>query len=311
MRIEQLKYFLEVAQSGSINAVAQRLFISQQGVSDALKRMEKELGVILFNRSKLGITLTPAGEGLYAYAQKVIGAYEELESYILQLQRESVEDSASVLSILVNPLSTTILLPDLLERVEKQRPQLNFSCRDTTKIEEMCQQIQARTADICIFMLMKFDESPILQAIAEEAVVYKLFEDELVACVLADSVLGRQKSLSAAEFKDLPKVLCDGAYASPQDEPAAFVSNNIDFQLKLILKRQAAGVTTRCFFKRTFPSDLVTALSIKPAFKVDYYVMLPKSDWPKEMYFLLQVLADYILELTGQKPDYLPVLKEK
>ena len=42
MRIEQLKYFLEVAHSGSINATAQHLFISQQGISEALKRMEQE-----------------------------------------------------------------------------------------------------------------------------------------------------------------------------------------------------------------------------------------------------------------------------
>lgn len=61
LRIEQLKYFLEVAQSGSINAVAQHLFISQQGISDALKRMENELGVVLFKRSKMGITLTAGG----------------------------------------------------------------------------------------------------------------------------------------------------------------------------------------------------------------------------------------------------------
>ena len=83
MRIEQLKYFLEAAQSGSINAVAQHLFISQQGISDALKRMEKELGVVLFNRSKVGITLTPAGEGLYEYAHQVVQAYGQLENYVL------------------------------------------------------------------------------------------------------------------------------------------------------------------------------------------------------------------------------------
>ena len=53
MRIEHLKYFLEVAQSGSINAVAQHLFISQQGISDALKRMENELGVVLFKRTPI------------------------------------------------------------------------------------------------------------------------------------------------------------------------------------------------------------------------------------------------------------------
>lgn len=310
MRIEQLKYFLEVAQSGSINAVAQHLFISQQGISDALKRMEKELGVVLFNRSKVGITLTPAGEGLYEYAHQVVQAYGQLENYVLQLQDEAAMNTGSILSISVNPLSTTILLPDLLERVEKQRPQLRFSCRDTTKVEEMIQQLREHAVDICIFMLMQFDKDKVLQELPQDVAAYKLFEDELVTCVLADSELGRKKSISMTEFKNMRKVLCDGAYTSVQDD-ADFISNNIDFQLKLILKKQAAAVTASYFFQRTFPNDLVAALPIKPAYKANYYVMLPKSEWSEELCFLLQVLADYIIELTGQKAEYLPILEQK
>ena len=308
MCIEQLKYFLEVAQSGSINAVAQHLFISQQGISDALKRMENELGVVLFKRSKMGITLTPEGEGLYTYARNVVKAYGELEDYVLQLHTALTKATEHILKISVNPLSTTILLPDLLERLEKQQPQIILSCRDTTKIGEMVQQIQQQIADICIFMVMQFDDQQILQSISEQVAVYKLFEDELVACVLADSTLGRQKSISAADFKKLRKVLCDGAYDSAQDDEADFISNNVDFQLKLILKRQAAAVTIRYFFEKTFPHDLVTALPVKPAFKVNYYVMLPQKEWSETLRFLLQVLADYIAELTGQTVAYAHLL---
>lgn len=311
MRIEQLKYFLQVAQSGSINAVAQHLFISQQGISDALKRMEKELGVTLFNRSKVGITLTPVGEALYDYVLQVVKAYGELENYVLQLENETSYEAVSVLNILVNPMSTTILLPDILERAEAQRPQLSFSCRDTTKVKDMIQQIQCRSADICIFLLLQFDEQQILQAMPEDVAVYKLFEDELVACVLADSALGRQKSISAAMFKKLPKVLCDGAYGSAHDDEVNFISNNIDFQLKMIQKKQAGAVTASYFFERTFPADLVTALPIRPPFKLNYYVMLPKTQWSDDLRFLLQILADYIVELTGQKPAYLPLLEQK
>ncbi len=308
VRIEQLKYFLEVAQSGSINAVAQHLFISQQGISDALKRMENELGVVLFKRSKVGITLTPEGEGLYAYARQVVKAYGELENYVLQLHTTFSKETEHIVKISVNPLSTTILLPDLLERLGNQWPQVIFSCRDTTKIGEMVQQIQQQIADICVFMVMQFDDEQILQSIPDDVAVYKLFEDELVACVLADSALGHQKNISAADFKRLRKVLCDGAYASTQGEEVDFISNNIDFQLKLILKRQAAAVTISYFFEKTFPHDLVTALPMKPAFKVNYYVMLPQREWSDTLRFLLQVLADYITELTGQTVAYAQLL---
>ena len=175
----------------------------------------------------------------------------------------------------------------------------------------MVQQIQEQTADVCIFMLVQFDEERILQAMPEEVAVYKLFEDELVVCIAADSPLGRQKSIKAAEFRRIPKVLCDGAYNSASDEEADFISNNIDFQLKLILKNQAAAVVTSYFFKRTFPGDLVTALPVKPAYKVSYYVLLPKKEWSEEIHFLLQILAEYFIDLTGQKPEYLPLIEQK
>lgn len=50
MRIEQIKQFIEVAASESINATAQQRYISQQGLSDSLKRMEQELGIALLKK---------------------------------------------------------------------------------------------------------------------------------------------------------------------------------------------------------------------------------------------------------------------
>ena len=47
---------------------------------------------------------------------------------------------------------------------------------------------------------------------------------------------------------------------------------------------------------------------MKPAFKVNYYVMLPQREWSDTLRFLLQVLADYITELTGQTVAYAQLL---
>ena len=58
MRIETLQYFIEVAKSKSINAAAEKLYISQPALGIAIKNLEKELGFPLFERSHNGVKLT-------------------------------------------------------------------------------------------------------------------------------------------------------------------------------------------------------------------------------------------------------------
>ncbi len=304
MRIEQLKYFLEVAKSGSINATAQRLFISQQGISDALKRMESEWGVILFNRSKTGISLTPEGERVYKYVAPIVKQYAELENYLCNLHNGEKIKSDETVRILTNPLSMTVLIPDLLDLLEKQQPFLDFFCTDATALEQMIRQIQEATVDLGIFMLMQSDAADILRDFPDDVQIFKLFEDELVACVAKDSELGRRKNLSASEFHHLDKVLCAGVYTSPQNYDVEFISNNINVQLKLILKKEMAAVTNYYFFSRTFPKDAITALPIRPPLKVTYYLLLPREELNQEIAIVLNVLEKYVLELTGQIVDY-------
>lgn len=61
MRIQQLQYLEAIAETGSINEAAKRLFISQPSLSQAMKELEREYHLQLFYRSKAGITLTDGG----------------------------------------------------------------------------------------------------------------------------------------------------------------------------------------------------------------------------------------------------------
>ena len=61
MRIQQLRYIMEIANYNSMNKAAQHLFISQPTLSNAVKDLEAELGITIFERSKRGISLTIDG----------------------------------------------------------------------------------------------------------------------------------------------------------------------------------------------------------------------------------------------------------
>jgi len=71
MRLQQLNYFITVAEYGSIHKAAQILYTSQQNVSRAIKHLEEELQVPLFKRTNNGVTVTPKGRIIYTQAKHI------------------------------------------------------------------------------------------------------------------------------------------------------------------------------------------------------------------------------------------------
>lgn len=72
MTLNQLLYVVEVSKSRSINATARALFVSQSCVSASIKELEDELGILIFNRTNRGITLTKDGEAFVHYAHSIL-----------------------------------------------------------------------------------------------------------------------------------------------------------------------------------------------------------------------------------------------
>ncbi|NIF56276.1 MULTISPECIES: LysR family transcriptional regulator [Burkholderiaceae] len=74
--LTQLRTFVAVAESGSVSAGAERVFLSQSSVSEQLKKLEERAGQPLFVRSKQGVSTTPAGERLLDHARRIIAMSE-------------------------------------------------------------------------------------------------------------------------------------------------------------------------------------------------------------------------------------------
>ncbi|NIK77179.1 DNA-binding transcriptional LysR family regulator [Paenibacillus castaneae] len=83
MTLQQLKYVIEIANRGSMNEAAKRLFISQPSLSNAIKDLEEELQIIIFERTNKGITLSKEGAEFLGYARQVVEQAELLENRYL------------------------------------------------------------------------------------------------------------------------------------------------------------------------------------------------------------------------------------
>ena len=72
MTLQQLKYTVTVAETGTITEAANKLYISQPSLTNAIHELEKEMDIIIFNRTNKGITLSKEGEIFLGYARQVL-----------------------------------------------------------------------------------------------------------------------------------------------------------------------------------------------------------------------------------------------
>jgi len=121
MDIRQLRYFLTVAEEGTVTAAAKRLNMEQPPLSRQMKLLEEELGVTLFDRSNRRMTLTHAGELLSRRAEQLLRQFQETIEEVQELD-EGVQGTLSIGSV----VSCFSLLPPRIERFHELYPQVTF-----------------------------------------------------------------------------------------------------------------------------------------------------------------------------------------
>lgn len=79
MNVLHMKYAVEVAKAGSVSKAADALFIAQPNLSRAIRELEADLGISIFDRSSKGMALTAEGEDFIRYARKILSQIDDLE----------------------------------------------------------------------------------------------------------------------------------------------------------------------------------------------------------------------------------------
>ena len=96
MDIQHLKYAIEIERSRSISKAAEKLFVSQPFLSKAVKELEKDVGIDIFNRTSRGVVPTKKGEAFLARAREIVESVEELEKGFREERGRSLRFEISV-----------------------------------------------------------------------------------------------------------------------------------------------------------------------------------------------------------------------
>ena len=144
MLFNQLKYFIVAAEELNITKAAQKLFLSQQALSEQILKLEKQYGVSFFTR-KRGLQLTHEGIQMYAFCKNVLALERQLHSQFIDLDN----DLHGELHVGMSYSRSHRFFPIVMESFHKQYP--NIAVRITCgNSEELKNAVISRELDLAI-----------------------------------------------------------------------------------------------------------------------------------------------------------------
>lgn len=155
MELRHLRYFVAVAETGSISRAAEKLFIAQPPLSAQIRQLEDEVGAPLLVRLPRGVALTAAGRSFLADAQAILARSQHAATRA----REAHGEQAQVLRLGLMPSTTHSLLPGLVQALAASGLGLQVQARE---ISPSSAQLQAlRNAEIDLgFIRLGVEEVP-------------------------------------------------------------------------------------------------------------------------------------------------------
>lgn len=149
MTLQQLHYAIVISETGSMNKAAELLYIAQPSLTSAVKELEKETGITIFNRSGKGVSLTADGTEFLTYARQVYQQYEALqERYTGGMVRKKFGVSAQHYSFAVKAFVELVRKFDTYD--------YEFAVRET-RTAEVISDVNTMKSEIGILYLSDFN----------------------------------------------------------------------------------------------------------------------------------------------------------
>ncbi|MYR91002.1 LysR family transcriptional regulator, partial [Streptomyces sp. SID685] len=169
MQLQQLQYFVAVAETRHFTHAAELVHVAQPSLSQQIKALERELGADLFLRARGNITLTDAGEALLPLARRILAdadtARQEVQE-LVQLRRGRVRLGAT-------PSLCTGLLPDVLRAFHDRYPGIRLMIEEGGS-HDLVRELARGALDLALIVLPLPTPSPALttrEVLREDLVV--------------------------------------------------------------------------------------------------------------------------------------------
>ncbi len=202
MTLHQLRYAITVADCGSMNEAAKKLFISQPSLSGAIKDLEEEIGSDIFIRSNRGVVITPAGEEFLGYARQVTEQYRLLEDrYIEKKSKKKFSVSSQHYTFTVKAFV------ELVKQVGME--EYEFAIHET-RTYEIIENVKNFKSELGILYINEFNEKVILKLLHDNSLEFEeLFPCDTYVYLWKGHPLANQEEISMTELEEYPCLAFD------------------------------------------------------------------------------------------------------
>lgn len=198
MTLIQLRYAITIADAGSMNEAAKKLFISQPSLSQSVRELEEEAGIEIFRRSTRGVSVTQEGAEFLGYARQVTEQYGLIESRYIE--RTNVKKKFGV-----SMQHYAFAVNAFVEMVKQfGMDEYEFAIRET-KTYEVIEDVKSFRSEIGILFLNEFNEKVLRKLFTEaELQFHPLMECGIYAYMWKGNPLAGKEEVSLEELGDYP-----------------------------------------------------------------------------------------------------------
>ncbi len=198
MTLQQLKYVICVAEKGTVTEAANSLFISQPSLTNAVRELEKEMHITIFNRTNKGIVVSKEGEVFLGYARQVLE-----QTNILEEKYSGKTAGKQYFCVSTQHYSFAVnAFVDLIKEYGSE--EYDFSIRET-KTHEIIEDVANMKSEIGILFINDFNETVLQKTIkARDLSFTELFTAKPHIFISKKNPLSKKKSVTMKDLKPYP-----------------------------------------------------------------------------------------------------------
>ncbi|MGT2867116.1 LysR family transcriptional regulator [Streptococcus fryi] len=203
MRIQQLHYIIKIVETGSMNEAAKQLYITQPSLSNAVRDLEKEMGITIFNRHPKGITLTKDGMEFLAYARQVIEQTKLLEERYKNKteNRQLFSVSSQHYAFVVNAFVS------LLENADMSQYELFLR---ETRTWEIIDDVKNFRSEIGVLFLNNYNREVLMKMFEDNKLRFTpLFSAKPHVFISKTNPLANKKMIQLSDLEEFPYLSYD------------------------------------------------------------------------------------------------------
>lgn len=223
MTLQQLRYIIAIAETGSITSAADKLLVSQPSLSKVVNQIEEEMGITIFNRNNRGVYLSEEGLSFLSYSRQVVEQADLLEN-----KYKNKEKQRRVFSITSHHYAFVVNAFVALVK-EYGENKYEFSLRETLT-NNIIEDVRTSRSEIGVLFLSDFNRKVILKMLEDADLKFtKLFAVKPHIFVSRKNPLAKEKIVKLSDLKNFPRLLYDQGIKNSfyfAEEPQPIIDSN-------------------------------------------------------------------------------------